>query len=182
MTTTTRLTLDEFLALPPTEPESEYADGEVIQKPMPDDSHSFIQVFLGYLLLTFLSKTKLGRVGSEWRCIFGPRGGERAFVPDLVYVSTERLGPDRFVRTAPDLAIEILSPDQPMARFTEKIQFYLRHGVRLVWVIDPIEKTIAVLSPDHDPKLLSAGDTLDGGAVLPGFAVAVDEIFAQVRR
>lgn len=51
---------------------------------------------------------------------------------------------------APDLAIEILSPDQNMARFLDKIQFYLLNGVRLVWVIDSAAQTVAVLSPNQE--------------------------------
>lgn len=185
MATASALTLEQFLALPETKPASEYACGEVVQKPMPDYPHSKLQAFLIVLLYSFLAQTKLGEVLPEFRCIFGPRGRERAVVPDLVYVSNERLprlhrGEDRHLRAAPDLAIEILSPGQPVGRFVDKLLFYLRHGVRLVWVLDPVERTVLVLRPDDDGLLLSAGDTIEGGDLLPGFQVPVDEIFAQL--
>ena len=181
MAATSRLTLDEFLRLEETEPASEYACGEAFQKPMPNRPHSAIQLFLGAMLFPFLSQTKLGRAFTEFRCIFGPPGRERTYVPDLTYVARERLTADLYLQGPPDLAIEILSPDQHMAHFLDKIQFYLLYGVRLVWVIDPATATVTVQVPGQEARILSSGDMLDGGEVLPGFSVAVDAIFAQTQ-
>jgi Uma2 family endonuclease len=62
------------------------------------------------------------------------------------------------------------------------LRFYLLHGVRLVWVVDPIAQTITVYAPGAgDERVLQSGDTLDGGDVLPGFSVQVDEVMAQLR-
>ena len=181
MTATSNLTLEQFLAMPDTEPAGEYVCGEVIQKPMPDRPHAAIQGYLLVVLFQFLTRTKLGRVFPEFRCIFGPPGRQRAFVPDLVYIAHERLTPDRYHRAAPDLAVEVLSPDQNMARFVEKTHFYLLNGLRLVWVIDPPTQTVVVLAPGQEPRTVTLGDTLDGGDVLPGFSVPVDDIFAQAQ-
>ena len=52
--------------------------------------------------------------------------------------------------------------------------------MRLVWIIDPRARVVTVLAPGEEPRLLTAGGTLDGGVVLPGFSIAVDEIFAQL--
>jgi Uma2 family endonuclease len=180
MATTHRLTLEEFLAMPDTEPASEYVRGQVIQKPMPDRSHAAIQLYLGAVLFQFLTRTGLGRAFTELRCIFGPPGGERAWVPDLVVILKEHLTAGRYHHAPPDIAVEIVSPDQSMALFVEKIAFYIQYGVRLVWVIDPRTYSIVVLAPGKESRLLSSGDVLDGGDVLPGFSVAVDDIFAQV--
>lgn len=68
-----------------------------------------------------------------------------------------------------------------MIDFLDKIQFYLLYGVRLVWVIDPGAQTIAVLSPGEEAHTLFGGDVLEGGDVLPGFAVAIDGIFARTQ-
>ena len=185
MATATRLTLDEFLALPETKPYSEYACGEVYQKPMPDKSHGDLEFILTLLIREFLKRSPLGVVVLEWRCIFGPVGRERAFVPDIAFATHERRAvPGRnerqFLWTAPDLAIEVLSPDQPAAPFADKLLFYLRHGVRLVWVVDPETRTIYVYRPDEEAQILRPGDTLDGGDVLLGFSVPVDDIFAEI--
>lgn len=186
MATATCLTLEEFLALPETEPASEYDCGEVFQKPMPDSAHALLQLFLGSLILQFLGRSPAGRAGTEWRCVFGPRGRKRSFVPDLVYVSRERMPKGdilelRALRTAPDLAVEVLSRGQPNQRFDRKIAFYLAHSVRLVWIIDPRTQLVTVLAPGEEPRTLASGDSLDGGDVLPGFAVEVAEIFAQLQ-
>src|SRR5207249_711998 len=117
----------------------------------------------------------------EFRCIFGPPGRERAYVPDLAFVATGRLTADLYLHAAPDLAIEILSPDQHMAELLDKIQFYLLNGVRLVWVIDPKRTAVAVLVPNQEARLLTPGDTLDGGDVLPGSSIAISDIFAQMQ-
>jgi Uma2 family endonuclease len=181
MAVQSRITLEEFLRLDETEPASEYACGEVYQKPMPNRPHAGIQGFLIAMLFPFLERTKLGEVFPELRCIFGPPGKTRAYVPDLVYVTRERLTDDFYLRTAPDLAVEILSPDQHMVQFMAKIQFYLLHGVRLVWIIDPARGTVAVMAPGEDVRTLAAGETLDGGDVLPGFSVEVADIFSGPR-
>ncbi|MGD9894601.1 MAG: Uma2 family endonuclease [Dehalococcoidia bacterium] len=185
MATTTKLTLDEFLARPETKPYSEYACGDVYQKPMPDADHSSAQEILWLLLRQFLAGSSIGHVHIEWRCVFGPPGIERAFVPDIAFASHERLAvrgrnQRKFVWTAPDLAVEVLSPDQPAGEFADKLQFYLLHGVRLVWVIDPVERTIRFYRPGEDARLLHMGDTLDGSDVLPRFSVSVDDIFAEI--
>lgn len=185
MATTTRLTLDEFLARPDTKPGSEYVCGEVYQKPMPDLDHSSVQMLIAFLIKQFLSTSPTGVVAIEWRSIFGPPGEERVFLPDVAFATHERRAvrgrsERRFLWTPPDLAIEVLSPDQPAGEFADKLQFYLLHGVRLVWVIDPEARTIRVYRPGEDARLLQAGDTLDGGDVLPGFTAAVDDIFAEL--
>jgi Uma2 family endonuclease len=185
MATATHITLEQFLALPETEPASEYICGEVIQKPMPDNAHALIQWFLVEMLAPFLRRTRLGRGGAEWRCVFGPRGQRQGFVPDLIFVSQSRMPKGnalkhRYLRSAPDLAVEILSRGQPDERFEKKITFYLAHGVRLVWIIDPRTRVVTVLTPGQAPRNLVAGDTLDGGDVLSGFGIAIAEIFAQL--
>ena len=178
--TAVKLTLTEFLEQRDTKPASEYVCGEVFQKPMPDGPHSAIQGFFIAVLYPFLQRTGLGRAFPELRCIFGPSGHERIYVPDVVVVSPDKLPIPRHLHAAPDVAIEVLSPDQHKAQFVDKVQFYLLYGVRLVWVIDPETRTITVQSPGNEGLLLSAGDTLDGGDVLPGFQVAVDAIFAEM--
>ncbi len=186
MATVETLTLDQFLTLEDTEPASEYVCGEAIQKPMPNESHGAIQLGLGAMILLILGRVHLGRVRSEWRCIFGPPDGERALVPDLVYASDETyrrgdLGSSGFLQTAPDLIVEVMSPGQSANRFAEQLQFYLRNGVRLVWVIDPRERVVTVYRPAADTLVLGAGDMLDGGDVLPGYRVAVNDILVQAR-
>ena len=125
---------------------------------MSTNAHGILLLYIGMLLFQLLARAKLGRVRTEWRCIFGPPGRERAFVPDVVCASFEHLAPvdadqQPYLRAAPDCAVEILTPGESAGRFAAKLRFYLLH----------------------------AGDTLDGGDVLPGFAAPAAEIIAQLR-
>ena len=79
---------------------------------------------------------------------------------------------------APDLAVEVLSPSDRMADALAKIAMYLDAGVRLVWLVDPASQTVSIFRPDAIPTKLAADEILDGGEVLPDFAVAVVEIFS----
>lgn len=176
-----KVTLDEYLEMPPTKPNSEYVDGMVIKKPMGDSYHSRLQSFLLIVIQAFLNVHPLGEVGVEWRCLFGPPGGTRGLVPDVAFIARERITEGREQRTAPDLAIEVVSRNQPQLRFLEKIEFYLHNGVRLIWVIDPDEQIVLVLQPGVTPRTLVSGDTLDGSEVLPGFSIPVSEIFARLQ-
>lgn len=83
-----KLTLEQFLARRDTEPASEYIDGEVVRKPMPTTWHGVIQRLLSFVLTLYLRAHPVGDAGSEIRCIFGPVGHERAYVPDYVFVLT----------------------------------------------------------------------------------------------
>jgi Uma2 family endonuclease len=179
MATTARLTLEEYLKLPETKPYSEFVDGEVRQKPMPSWGHGVVERLLSFVFTLYLRANPVGDAGSEIRCILGPAGNERAPVPDYVFVTGSRLqgirNRDPF-RGAPDLAVEILSPDDRMVEVLEKIRFYLTNGVRLVWLINPYDRTVTVFTTPTEPHVLTEDDTLAGGEVLPGFSTPVREI------
>lgn len=191
MATKTRVTLEEFLALPDSEPGSEYIDGEVIEREMGDEPHSTLTAVMWSILNQWLSTNSIGRVQIEYRCIFGPVGGTRAFVPDVLVVTHERRAAgiaarpanvrSKHLYAAPNIAIEIMSPEQSASRFAEKIQFYLAHGVDVTWVIDPIEETVTVFRRGEDSRSLQPGDVLDEPTLLPGFSLPVEEIFARIR-
>ena len=131
------VTLDEFLRMQETKPYSEFGNGVVFQKAGGDWPHSAIQTFLMVVLFQFLASTGIGRVFPELRCIFGPPGRERAYVPDIVVIAKEHLTGGRYPRTAPDLAVEIMSPDQDMARISDKIQFYFSTACASSWLSIP---------------------------------------------
>ena len=175
------LTLEEFLEQEKQEeikPYREFVCGEVFQKPMPNLDHSLLQRFFIVLLTRFLEGKSLGQVLPEFRCIFGPENRRRAYVPDVCFVLSSRLTDKMYLYGAPDLAIEVLSPDHHRPRLLEKVQAYLLYGTRLVWVVDPETESVTVESPGSDPRVLSGEDILDGGDVLPGFHVPVADVFA----
>lgn len=101
--------------------------------------------------------------------------------PDIAFIAAGRLPPregrGRFVTTIPDLVVEILSPHERAEEVREKVSEYLVAGVRLVWVVDPATRTVALHRSGEDVRVLAEGDALDGEDVLPGFRVAVDVVF-----
>ena len=150
------LTLEEFLKLPETKPASEYIDGRILQKPMPQGKHSTIQ---GELVSTINSLVKSQRIAlafPELRCTFGGR----SIVPDVVVFACERIPLDEngdvanVFEAAPDWTIEILSPDQSQIKVTRNILHCLNHGSRLGWLIAPDERSVLVYPPGQQPELL----------------------------
>jgi Uma2 family endonuclease len=113
-----------------------------------------------------------------------PDGGfrlaaKRVRQPDAAFISRSRLPelPKEF-QIAPDLAVEVVSPNEDVLK---KVNEYLRAGTRMVWAIYADEKSVYVFTLDEDGSLRGqphgVDDTLDGGDVLPGFALPVREIF-----
>jgi Uma2 family endonuclease len=105
--------------------------------------------------------------------------GER-YMPNLAYTSKSRLPTlsphDFFGPIPPDLAVEIISPSDQPRHLLWKLAHYLRAGTT-VWVVDPQEKLAEVFAPDQTACIARWDDTIHGGDVLPGFTLAVKEIF-----
>jgi Uma2 family endonuclease len=100
--------------------------------------------------------------------------------PDVAFIRAGRAAaPARgFVPGAPDLAVEVLSPDDRPGYVREKVAEWLEAGARAVWVVDPRARAVTVHVSTRDPRTLQETDTLDGGDALPGFELAVRDIFA----
>lgn len=179
MTATTKLTLGEFLRRPETEPASEYEDGEVCQKAMPTTWHGLIQRLLSYFFTVYLKDHPIGDAGSEIRCVFGPRGRERGYIPDYVFVvgAPPGFGPNNTPWFGPpDLAIEILSPDDRPSRVRRKVRFYLANGVQVVWLIDPDRRTLTVFTDPAEWLVLGEEEWVDCGDVAPGLRFQLRDI------
>jgi Uma2 family endonuclease len=127
------LTLEDFLRLPETEPASEYIDGLIIQKPMPQGEHSVIQTELSPAINQVLKPKQIARAFAELRCTFGGR----SIVPDIsVYLwgripRQENGGVANTFLIAPDWAIEILSPEQSQTKVIKNILHCLEHGAQM---------------------------------------------------
>ncbi|MBD1900729.1 Uma2 family endonuclease [Trichocoleus sp. DQ-A3] len=174
------LTLEEFLALPETEPASEYVDSQIIQKPMPQGEHSTLQGELIIAVNAVVKPQKLARAFPELRCTFGGR----SIVPDVAVFTWERIprkengGVANVFQVAPDWIIEILSPDQSATKVTKKILHSLRYETQMGWLIDPNEQTIFVYQPKQE---LEVFDEPEQQLPVPSFAselrLTVGEIF-----
>ncbi|MEM6254692.1 MAG: Uma2 family endonuclease [Cyanobacteria bacterium P01_D01_bin.156] len=140
------ITLEAFLALPETKPASEYIDGYISQKPMPQGKHSTVQRDLTMAVEMALKPGRTGRAFPELRCTFSGR----SIIPDVAVFEWGNIPrePDGIIANQflipPDWAIEILSPDQNQTKVTKKLLHCLKHGTQIGWLIDPDEQTMFV--------------------------------------
>jgi Uma2 family endonuclease len=176
----TKLTLEEFLALPDGDIYYEFVDGEAIPKVSPKYFHSTLQFALCRLIGVWCKSR--GRVLPEWAILLKRLGKDWAPVPDLTYISYERL-PKSWRRNEacpaiPELVIEIISPGQTMQEFEEKAKDYLAAGVPRVWVIDPEAILIRSFLTDGLSQVYT-NNTLIVDELLPGLELTTRLIFEE---
>ena len=169
-------TLAEFLAWPETDPPCEYIDGVVVQKPALFGREQWVRADLATLLYGWARASRQGAVSAGVRCALGGN----SYVPDVVYFSPTRLPASEsgaVPRVAPDFAIEVCPSEVDPAWVAAKVAHYVAHGVRLAWLVDLGEETVTVYEPEKPPATLQRGGMLDGGDVLPGFYLYLDDLF-----
>jgi len=109
------------------------------------------------------------------------RNPDSVRAPDVAFVTAARLPaplPRGYFPGPPDLAVEVVSPNDRLHELEAKVQDWLRAGCREVWVVSPRLKTIAIHRPRADVLVLTEADTLESSELLPGFACSVAEVFA----
>ncbi len=174
------VTVEEVFEMPPNG-RYELVQGKVIEMSPTGFEHGWLAVNVASEFHTFVKRHHLGIVlGAETGFILS-RNPDTVRGPDVAFVTAERAArqknTEKFFDGPPDLAVEVVSPTDRAADIEEKIQDYLRAGTRLLLVIYPRTKTIAVYRPHKDVKILTLADTLEGYDILPGFSTPVREIF-----
>ena len=170
------MTLEEFLA---TDVDGyEYVKGELVPMPGTSIRHGKISMNIAYYLYAYVRENQLGRLFTSETSF---KVGERALKPDVAFLSAARLveieDEDKGSPIPPDLAIEVISPSDIQSRIVGKVFAYLDAGTRVVWIIEPISKTVTVYQSETDIKILTCEDTLTGGEVVPGFSCPVAQLF-----
>jgi Uma2 family endonuclease len=174
------LTLEEFERLPDDGYRTELSAGRLVREPPPGAVHGWVARNVLRPLDRYVEEHALGLVIFDTGFLLAAepptvRG------PDLAFIARERLpsegAPQGFWTMTPDLAVEVVSPSNRATEIREKVLEYLRAGTRLVWVVDPDTRSIAVYRSHQDVKLLTETDVLDGADVLPGFRLDVSKIF-----
>lgn len=176
------LTLEEFLKLPETEPASEFIDGRVEQKPMPQGKHSRLQLKFCEAVNAVAEQQQIAMSFPELRCTFGGR----SIIPDATVFLWERIPFDaageveNTFEIYPDWTVEILSPEQSATKVIRNILHCLKHGSQLGWLIDPEERVILVFLPGQLPIELSGSSLLPA---LPNLELnlTVNDIFAWLK-
>lgn len=160
----------------------ELVDGFLVEKAM-GYRESCLAGALLVFLKNFVQPRKLGLVAGEAGMVRLSSGLVR--IPDVSFISWDRLPGRRMPEEpipdlAPDLAAEVLSASNTPAEMARKLRDYFKAGVRLAWLIDPAARTVAVYTAPNRPAVLHEDQTLNGGDVLPGFALALRDLFAEL--
>jgi Uma2 family endonuclease len=180
------MTAEEFLAYPLPDAKGELVRGELRVTPPAGGPHGVASTNLVLMLGIHVRSHALGRVFADAIGYELMRLPHTVRVPDVSFVRAERLPPDGIgpglLKFAPDLAVEVLSPSETASELEEKLDDYLVSGTPLIWVVDPIRRTVMIVSADAPVRWLHEGDMLDAGSVIPGFACAVSDIFDGIAR
>jgi Uma2 family endonuclease len=160
----------------------ELVDGVLVEKAV-GFRESFLAIALSAILWSFVKPRRLGVVTGEAGMLRLASGLVR--IPDVAFVSWERL-PGRRIPSepipalAPDLAVEVLSPGNTPGEMARKRQEYFAAGVRLVWIVDAVARTVAVYTGPEQSTVFQEVQTLAGDPVLPGFTLPLRQLFAEL--
>lgn len=163
----------------------EITDGEWIgfeeDAYMTGEEHGWVETILIILIGGYVRKNKLGRVypgDMDFVLKGSPDNIKIKRRPDVAFVPTHRLQKTSgYFYGAPDLAIEITSPNDRGANVQTKINQYLEHGTKVVWQVYPTTEQIVIYTPDGTSKTYKIGDVISFGEMIPGLELEVKEIF-----
>jgi Uma2 family endonuclease len=170
--------------LKPENASCELVEGTLVEKAVSWESSSLGSWLLA-MIIQFVVPRNLGVVTGEQGFVELPDGPVRG--PDVAFTSWDSLANRRrpaesIPRLAPDLVVEVLSPKNTPREMARKRGEYFRSGVKLLWEIDPRARTVRVYSSEADCADLTVDDSLDGRDVLPGFALPVAHLWAELDR
>ncbi len=175
------VTADELIRMPDDGFKHELVEGRLITMTPPGARHGGLTGRLCSALERFVDEHDLGAVFVEtgFHLVRNP---DTVRAPDVSFVRRERLPeeglPDGLWPGPPDLAVEVMSPNDSKPEVERKVQEYLQKGVGLVWVVFPRKRNVAVYRPGAPSEILAEGDVLDGDGVVPGFRYPLARLFA----
>lgn len=158
----------------------ELVDGEIlVMSPSGYESDEVAARVIGKLF-PYVDGNRLGRVTASSAGFVLPNSNTRA--PDVSFVTAERLrrAPRSFAELAPDLMFEVKSPDDTLKKLRDKIDDFLKQGTRVGILIHPEQRWIEIRRSGQDPVRLQDGDRLTVPDLLPGWEVAVSELWSPV--
>ena len=161
---------------------TELVKGEIIFMSPTGYLHGFIEVNFSSLLRNFVDKHKLGRVLGGEVGIYTARNPDTVRGADVAFISNERLAQAKsksFLDVAPELIVEVLSPDDRWRDINAKLKEYFAIGAQVVWIADPQSRQVHVYRSLTNVAILSGNDTLTAEDILPGFSAPVSDFFEE---
>jgi len=180
-TLTKPVTADELLMMPDDGYRYELVKGELIRMSPAGDEHGRVTVRITSPLYVYVDTHHLGTVYAAETGFVIEENPDTVRAPDVAFVSRQRVektGPIKsYRRGAPDLAVEVVSPGDTVGEVEGKVAEWLESGTSMVWVVSPKLRSVTVYKSLKDVVTLTEKDHLEGGDVIPGFRIAVAEIF-----
>jgi Uma2 family endonuclease len=163
----------------------ELIDGQLVERePMGQKADAVAARLLGWVI-HFVEEHDLGLInGAQGSYQIFPDAPKKVRIPDVSFTRRDRLSPEGpaegHARVAPDLAVEVISPNDTATELDEKVEDFLAAGVPLIWVLNPETRTIQIHRGNGTDARLRPGDTLDGEDILPGFRCDVGKLFEGI--
>ncbi|GAB4582060.1 MAG: hypothetical protein Fur0022_48130 [Anaerolineales bacterium] len=162
---------------------AELINGRIIEMPPPQNRHGRCESKFTIRIGNFVEANKLGIVMSGENGIYIQRNPDTVRAADVTFISyaqwAKQVDKDGYLEIAPELIVEILSPSDSWTKVMTKLRDYFSIGVRLVWVADTETRIVHAFRSPTDVREFKEGEELPGDEVLPGFSVAVAELFAD---
>jgi len=177
------MTADELLRLPDDGKRHELVRGELRTMPPSGDEHGELAGTFQSSLGPYVRAHRLGRTYIADAGYLLTTDPDTVRAPDVAFVRRERVEATGRLRGfrpgAPDLVVEVISPNDLYTEVDEKVAEYLEHGARLVFVVNPRRRTVAEHRPGEPVRVLTVEDTLDGHDVVPGWSLPVRDLFEE---
>ena len=169
------ITAEEFLHMPESDG-AELLDGAIVEKSMGNES-SWLETEIARLMGNFVAAKRLGRVfGSDNGIRIWPNRPNHVRKPDVTFLRSTAKPVYGWQSAVPDLVVEVVSPNDNAGDLERKLADYREAGIPLIWVVYPDTRSAQVLTPTTRVDVFPKG-TLEGGAILPGFTLSLEELF-----
>lgn len=176
MTTTARLTLEQFLQIPEQEPALEFeSDGTIHEKMSPTTEHGALQAHLARLLLNWIDVDPARRRGYVYTELRTNVAGASKLPDVALYRHKPRESARKHALEVADLAIEILSPRDDLEEQRAKCQWYVDHGAQVAMLIDPGQRSVTLLGAAREWKVFSGPGIL---VLLPELEIPLEHVFS----
>ncbi len=175
------LTVAEFEKLPNDGKNYDLVRGELVEAFPTTGVHGEIQALIGYYFVNYLQQNPIGHATAESGYVLSKN---TVLGPDVAFISFERI--QKFaavgmIPIAPDLAVEIVSPNDKALHIENRVHLYLESGTHLIWVIYPARRKVYVYRSSKEAQILDIDGTLDGDGVLPGFTLPLRDLFKELK-
>jgi len=159
----------------------ELDEGKVVEMPPPSEFHGVLCAFIAHLLWNYVIQRGKGYVCSNDTGLLVKRKPATVRGPDIMLYDESRplhKFSRKFAERVPKLVVEVLSPNDQMAKVNRRVSQFLKRGVPLVWLVDPETRTVTVYRPGKEHYVVPETKELTGEDVLPKLRYRVAELFA----